>query len=193
MSYLKLDDFVATERYPIHQPESPECVNLIADCHRMIRRDSICTLPRFLRSGAVQVLANEISDLEPVSRKIDFESTAYGWMENSGFPDNHPRSRLFTRRCSAFASEQFSTKSLCTRLFQFDEITDFVRRLLRYETLYRSECPNISVRINIMARNDVFGWHYDTNDGVVSFCIQNADEGGVFEYAPLIRSESDEN
>ena len=51
----------------------------------------------------------------------------------------------------------------------------------------------MSVQINLMGQNDEFGWHFDTNDGVVSFIIQNADEGGEFELQPLVRSEQDEN
>ena len=44
-----------------------------------------------------------------------------------------------------------------------------------------------------MEQGDEFGWHYDTNDGAVSLVLQSAEEGGDFEYAPLIRSERDEN
>ncbi len=44
-----------------------------------------------------------------------------------------------------------------------------------------------------MRGGDCFGWHFDTNDGVVSFTLQNADNGGGFEYVPLIRDEDDEN
>ena len=44
-----------------------------------------------------------------------------------------------------------------------------------------------------MEPGDEFGWHYDTNDGAVSLVLQSAEEGGDFEYAPLIRNEADEN
>ena len=44
-----------------------------------------------------------------------------------------------------------------------------------------------------MEQGDEFGWHYDTNDGAVSLVLQSAEEGGDFEYAPLIRSETNEN
>jgi hypothetical protein len=78
-------------------------------------------------------------------------------------------------------------------LYKFDELSKFVRSLLNYDTLYRTACPTLSVQITIMDSQEVFGWHFDTNDGVVSFTIQNPDKGGGFEYAPLIRSEDDEN
>ena len=68
-----------------------------------------------------------------------------------------------------------------------------MRRVLDFKTLYRSECPHLSLQVNVLNKGDTFGWHYDTNDGVVSFVVQEADEGGAFEYAPYIRDEDDEN
>ena len=35
-------------------------------------------------------------------------------------------------------------------------------------------------------------WHYDGSDFVVTLKLQNADEGGEFEYAPFIRGPCDE-
>ncbi|MDH3447731.1 MAG: hypothetical protein OEO18_06270, partial [Gammaproteobacteria bacterium] len=37
------------------------------------------------------------------------------------------------------------------------------------------------------------GWHYDSNDVVFSLLLQAPEAGGVFEYAPYIRSKTDEN
>ncbi|MBX2882505.1 MAG: 2OG-Fe(II) oxygenase [Granulosicoccus sp.] len=188
-----LDQYVNLHQYPVHDLDSDSGHKLLATCHEMMRKDTLCALPDFLSTEAIKALTDEVTALENTARKIDFLATPYGWMQNSGFPATHPRSQMFHRRCSAITTEQLDHNGLCMTLFRFDEITEFVRRLLGYETLYRSACPNISVRVNMMDAGDEFGWHYDTNDGVVSFAIQNADEGGVFEYAPLIRSEEDEN
>jgi len=190
---FELDDFIDLDRYPIHLPDSDRGKQLVSDCREMMTQETICALPCFLRPEAVSRLAAEVVDLEQVARKIDYQSTPYGWMKNDGFGDDHPRTRLFARRCSAVTTDQLNPHGLCLTLYQFDSVTEFIRRLLGYETLFRTECPNISVRLNIMNEGDEFGWHFDTNDGVVSFIIQNADNGGIFEYAPLIRSESDEN
>ncbi|MFT5113194.1 MAG: hypothetical protein ACI8P9_002522 [Parasphingorhabdus sp.] len=192
-SELILENFIDLDLYPIHELESKVGKMLIDRCHEMMANESICVLPGFLRETALNQLKAELVDLEPVARQVDFQTTLYGWMDNSGFVPEHPRSRLLTRRCGALTTDQLPQKSVSKQLFQFDELTEFVRQLLGFETLYRSACPHISVRANVMQQGDEFGWHFDTNDGVVSFIIQNADNGGLFEYAPLIRSESDEN
>ena len=38
-----------------------------------------------------------------------------------------------------------------------------------------------------------FPWHFDGNDFTVSILVQEADEGGVFEYVPDIRNPESEN
>ena len=188
-----LSSFIDLDRYPLHQLDSELGQSLIAKCHRMMAEDTICVLPGFLRPVVTKDLAAEIDALESYARNINFLTTLYGWMDNSGFPEEHPRSRLFRRQCSVLTTDQLDDNGLCMQLFQFNQLTEFVRRLLNYETLYQSACPNISARLNIMSSGDQFPWHFDTNDGVVSFITQEADHGGIFEYAPLIRSEDDEN
>jgi hypothetical protein len=190
---MLLADFIDLHRYPINSLNSDEGKSLIAKCHDMMSRETICVLPGFLKSKAVSCLAEEISQLESEARKVDYQTTMYGWMDNAGYQPDHPRSILLRRRCSVLTTEQLAIDGLCKRLYQMDEITNFVRVLLGYDSLYCSACPTISVRLNIMHENDEFSWHFDTNDGVVSFTTQNADSGGIFEYAPLIRSEENEN
>ncbi len=186
-------DFIDLDRYPLNNLDSPLGRTLVEDCQQMMREHAICALKGFLRPASVRALSNEVASLEDAMRRVDFRATPYGWLKNSGFAENHPRSRLFNRRCGALTADQLNPKGPCTQLFQFAELTEFVRRLLGYERLFNSACPNISVRLNIMQQGDEFGWHYDTNDGAVSLMLQDAQEGGAFEYAPLIRSEEDEN
>ena len=192
MNFSTPADFINLKKYPIDDLESAAGIALLAQCHKSIAQHSILALPGFLRSGVTTALTEEINGLHSVARKIDFLTTLYGWMDNSGFPPTHPRSTLLRRHCGVITTDQLDPDGLCMRLFHIGLLTEFVRRLLQYETLYASTCPNISVRLNIMEKGDEFPWHFDTNDGVVSFIIQNADEGGHFQHAPSIRSEENE-
>ncbi|MGI9317764.1 MAG: hypothetical protein ACR2QW_10555 [bacterium] len=188
-----LKDFIDLGRYPIHRLDSADGRALLDQCHAMMESESMCALPGFLLPEATSNIAKEINKLESVTRKVDFLATPYGWMDNTGFPKNHPRSQLMRRRCGILTTEQIDPEGPSCELFNFDLLTEFVQRLLKYDALYRSTCPTISVRANTMGFGEEFGWHYDTNDGVVSFITQNPEAGGGFEYAPLIRSEEDEN
>jgi hypothetical protein len=43
-----------------------------------------------------------------------------------------------------------------------------------------------------MTEGDELQWHFDQTDFVVSLALQDADEGGDFEVAPMIRAAGDE-
>ena len=189
----RLNTYIDLDRYPIHELDSSAGQALVAQAQQMMESDTLCLLEGFLRETAVSALSAEITPLETKAHELDYPSTLYGWMNNAGFPPDHPRSQLLQRNCSTITTEMLNPAGACLELYGFDELTDFVRRLLNYDTLYRTACPTLSVQINVMDENETFGWHFDTNDGVVSFTIQNADSGGGFEYAPLIRAEDDEN
>lgn len=189
----QLNSFVDLDRYPIHALESATGRSLIRQAREMMRSDTLCLFEGFLRVAAIEKLASEITALESTAHRINHRCTVYGWMNNAGFPADHPRSQLLQRSCGVISTDQLDPAGACFELYRFDELTEFVRRLLGYDELYRMACPTLSIQINTMQQDETFGWHFDTNDGVVSFTIQNADSGGGFEYAPLIRDENDEN
>ena len=189
----RLDFYVNLDRYPLHDLDGSTGKAMVRRAHEMMERDTLCLLDDFLREPAVKLLASEIAQLEPQAHQVDYLSTPYGWMNNAGFPADHARAQLPRRKCSVISTDLLNPDGACLELYGFDELTEFVRRLLRYDTLHRTACPTLSVQVNVMREDENFGWHFDTNDGVVSFTIQNPDTGGGFEYAPLIRDEADEN
>ena len=46
--------------------------------------------------------------------------------------------------------------------------------------------------INLVEEGEGFPWHFDTNNFTVTLAIQNGYKGGVFEYAPNLRTAQDE-
>ena len=45
--------------------------------------------------------------------------------------------------------------------------------------------------VNVSLEGNGFPWHFDTNNYTVTLAIQNATEGGEFEYAPMIRQKNE--
>jgi hypothetical protein len=189
----RLNFYIDLDRYPLHDLDGIAGKALVRRAHAMMERDTLCLFEGFLREAAIKLLATEIAKLEPKAHQVDYLCTPYGWMNNAGFPADHPRSQLPRRKCSVISTDLLNPDGASLELYGFDALTEFVRRLLRYDTLHRTVCPTLSVQVNIMREDENFGWHFDTNDGVVSFTIQNPDNGGGFEYAPLIRDEANEN
>jgi hypothetical protein len=189
----RLNLYIDLDRYPIHEIDNGAGRAVVRRAHEMMACDTQCVFEGFLRAAALRQLSAEISSLEPTAHRVDYASTLYGWMNNAGFPADHPRSQLPRHNCSVISTDMLDPRAACRELYGFDQLTEFVRQLPGFPTLYRSVCPTLAVQVNVIQEQDRFGWHFDNNDGVVSLTIQNADNGGGFEYAPLIRAEDDEN
>jgi len=71
---------------------------------------------------------------------------------------------------------------------------EFLRTVLDEpeDRFFRYADPLADVIVNMANEGNGFPWHFDTNNFTVTLAIQNADEGGDFEYAPNIR-EGGEN
>ncbi len=189
----RLAHYVDLEQYPIHDISGARAQELIKNCQEALRKDALCLLPGFLKADARQEMAREISAIESQARPNKYPATAYGWKNNRGFPDSHPRRMLHERDVGILTTEQLDQHGPCLELFQFDEMTEFIRHLLGLDSLYRWACPTLGVMINVMRQDQCFGWHFDANEWAVSLMIEEAAEGGTFDYAPLIRDEKDEN
>ena len=190
---MDASQIVDLEHYPIANLDAAARRALVDNCRRDLDEQSICTLPGFIRPDAMPALVAEAQVLAPKCYRNDNLRTPYSWKCNEGFPAGHPRSQVFRNRSGLVMTSQFPGDGPIEALYRWDPLTDFVREALGCETLYRSACPHLSLNLGVEGESDQFGWHFDTNDGVVSLLLQEPDGGGHFEYVPYIRAEDDEN
>ena len=189
---IRLAELIDVERYPIDDPEGAGA-ELIARCRRDLDESALCCLPGFVTAGALNSVKEEILAHQGEAYWTESERTLYSWRDLSALPADHAARITSPHRLASVTRDKFATDSVLNHLFELDELTDFVRRCLGMETLYRVECPYLSMNIKVMQKGAQHGWHFDTNDGAVSLLVQTASEGGHYEYVPYIRSEQDEN
>ena len=61
------------------------------------------------------------------------------------------------------------------------------------QPIYRNQDPYQSLNISVMNAGGCQQWHFDSGNLVTTLLLQEPEAGGIFEYAPAIRSEEDEN
>ena len=149
-----LSTFIDTDRYPIDDLDSQAGRDLVGRCRKMLSGHTLCLLEGFLREDAVAALTTELAELEGEAHKVNYPSTVYGWMNNAGFPPDHPRSRLEPRQCGVLSTDLFDSSGPSWELFRLDALREFVRRVLGYETLFRSECPTLAIQANVMGEGE---------------------------------------
>jgi len=190
---VSASNLVNLKAYPIQDIETPAAQALVARCRQDLDESALSRLDAFIRPDAIAAMTNEIDSLVNCAYRAEHQRTPYSWRYNLDFPDGHPRRALHMNRYGYLLYNQLENKSLISQLYEWKPLTEFVRQILSFETLYRTADPYLSIVINIMKSGDELAWHFDTNDGVVSLMLQTADDGGEFEYAPYIRNELDEN
>ena len=192
-----IHQLIDLDRYPIHELDSNAGRDLVSKCQQSLADTAGALLPDFVRPDALSRIATEAEQLVEVSHRYDRPREAflghprYGDGDLDEFGDL--KKRLHDNRYNQVLNYQIPNDSDLRALYLWPDLTEFVRRVLNRDNLFPSQCPHLALTMKIAFEGDQDGWHYDPNDGVVTLQLQTPDAGGIFEYAPYIRSDDDEN
>ena len=189
-----IEDIVDLERYPLHIPGQPQYDSLLARGREALEQRALFAMPGFIRSAMLPRMAAEIGALLPQSTRYQRPRNAYTYVESENeLPPTHPRNQAHACAYNQVLNYQIRNDSPLRWLYYWQPLADFLQRLCGYASFYRSDCPNLALSAKIAGEGDTDGWHYDSNDVVFSILLQAPEAGGVFEYAPFIRSDEEEN
>ena len=94
----------------------------------------------------------------------------------------------------AIAFDQMSSDSPSRQLYQSDDLLNFVSAITDEPELYRCIDPLVSCHFSVFRDGDELGWHYDPKTNLVlTLQLQDADDGGHFEFANGVRSKEFDN
>jgi len=188
-----LSDMVDTDRYPLHQPDSPVLQAEIARCRAELEEFGCCLLPGFLRPEALAEATRDSRSLAPMAYFSNSYTNPYFTADDPSLPEDHPR-RTFMERSSGFVTrDQIPPTSPIHRLYVARAMKALVEACLGEEKIYEYADPFAGLVINVLPDGTQQPWHYDTNEFIVSMMTQKAEKGGEFEYSPMIRSPEGEN
>lgn len=183
---IDLTDLIDLERYPIHRngPFRDELVNRVrAD----LETDGCAVLKRFLTPLAVQELTAEVNGVSTCGHCSYGRTNPYFTQDDPTLPTDDPRRRFFDRSNNFIAADNFKSTGTLRTIHDFPAFDPFIQDCLQEKAFYRYADPLADVIVNMADEGEGFPWHFDTNNFTVTLAIQNAEEGGAFEYAPNIR------
>ena len=186
---------VDTERFPLDRLDDDRGRDFIAGCRSDLARTAICVLEDFVRPHALAAMVDETSPLIPQGYYYDKPRGSYEGNDDARgpWPAGHARTVLHTNRYRQVLNYQIPNDSRVRSVFHWPALTEFVRRVLGFETLYTGACPHLALTLQISHEGDGNGWHFDSNNGNVTLLIQQPDAGGTFEYVPDLREDHDEH
>jgi len=112
---------------------------------------------------------------------------------NHDYPDHHPVNTFIERSSGFIPGDSWDSGCATDVIFRAPALARFLADCLEVAELHCYADPLAGLTANILDPGQQFTWHFDTNDFAVTVLVDEADQGGRFEYVPNIRSAEDES
>lgn len=194
LSNLDLSAFIDTDRYPIHQAESPKLQQSIASARCELSETGCAHLPAVFRPGVHEQLMAETTAAAPEAFELSRDLTPYGdGGQHGDWPDDHPRNRTGTMSNGFVGKDRIPTDTMIRSLYDDPDFKRFAADCMGIDTLCQFADPIRGLVINVMNDGAQMPWHYDANEFIVSLMTKKPAAGGTFEYCADLREPGDEH
>ena len=182
---------IDTDTYPIHDRAAPAFRALLDQVQGALDRDGCAVLKGFVRPTAIPELVKEAETAAPRAHRSTGRTNAYFTKDDPTLPPDHPMRRFYDRSNAFIPGDNFGGESLLRQIYTWPPFAAFAKSALRQDRFFPYADPLGDVIVNAADEGNGFPWHFDTNNFTLTLCLQNADDGGAFEYAPNIRREGE--
>jgi hypothetical protein len=187
---------VNTTLYPLDRLDSTDGQALLHRVRTGLQQDGSCTLPDFVTADVLHEMATQARSISHLAYPGPTEVNPYFFNyrlgEGETLPDTHPLRRKGKRQLAQVATDLIPADFMLSELYQSPLMLDFLSEVLE-QPVYQNRDPYQSLNISVMDQGGCQQWHFDSGNMVTTLLLQEPESGGVFEYAPAIRSDSDEN
>ena len=193
MSTVAAIEMVDVERYPLTDPESPAWREIVARTREELAGTGCSVLADFIRPELRISLRKECAELAPHAYTKIEKVNAYNIALDTPLPEDHPGRTIMERGNAFVARDHIPASSIIHQLYTSPLFQRFVADCFALPELHELADPLSGLTLNVIAPGRAHPWHFDTNEFTVSMLTQEAEDGGVFEYCPNIRSTETEN
>ena len=179
--------------YPIHALDGEVGAALVRDCRARFAEAGVLDLPGFLTPEATALLAAEAVSLEGAAHHYTADHTVYFEPPDEALEADHPRRRTVRTDKGNVPYDLIPRSAQLRALYEWDSVLAFVAAVLDEPGLTRHPDPMAALNINVHGEGQELGWHFDRAEFAITLALQPSEGGGVFEYAPGLRSAADEN
>ena len=184
-------ELIDLDRYPIHEDGPPRAA-LIERIRADLGRDGCAVIKSFLTARGIAALTDEADGVADRGHRSFNRTNVYFTKDDPSLPADDPRRQFFDRSNAFIPADNFAKDGPLRTIHDSAGFDRFIQDCLQEERFHRYADPLADVIVNMAEEGNGFPWHFDTNNFTVTLAIQNAEEGGAFEYAPRIR-KGDEN
>lgn len=188
-----LDEIVDTARYPLADPEGEGWRAAVAVARADLAATGCHVLREFVRPELVETLRAQGAAIAPDAYYKVERVNAYNIPLDTELPQDHPGAIVLERGNAFVPRDLIPADALIHRMYVSEVFQRFVADCFGLPGLHEFADPLAGLCLNVVAPGMSHPWHFDTNEFTVSMLTQPADEGGVFEFCPNIRTPEAEN
>jgi len=191
---MQLHDLIDLDRYPIHDPASAEYTDAVAAAHVGLRSVGCAVIKDLVRPEALATISHEIVERKPTTHFSKQTINPYFHTEvNPDYPTGHAVNTFIERSSGFIPGDSWDSSCATDALFRSPDLARFLADCLEIPELHCYADPLAGLTANIVDPGQQFTWHFDTNEFAVTVLVDEADDGGLFEFVPNIRSVDDES
>ena len=143
------DRMVNLERYPIDNADSAGFAALVRMCRNRFVEDGLCTLPRFIRPAALEVLATEANGCAGDAWFCDGTHNVYLTQNDAHVPPDDVARRQERTYVGSVPYDRIGADSSLRRLYLWDPLKNFVGAVLGKSRLHRFADPLGACSVNV--------------------------------------------
>ena len=186
-------DDIDLARYPLDRPGSADWQRMVADAKAGLVRDGLFNLPGFLTAEA---LAETLAHVRP---RLARESFHHSRWHNIYFKDavdglapDHPALQKVETANHTRCHDQLTGTPL-DRIYRDAGFIAFLEAVMDRPRLHIMDDPLAGVNVLEYRDGEALNWHFDRSIFTTTLLLQEAEAGGLFEYARNLRSAEDPN
>ena len=180
------------ERYPMADISSGAALEFADRCRTQYQQTGLCMLPGFVRPEALEQLVSESNTVSDKAFFCDSTHNAYLTEQDDSISEDSVEGRQEKTFVGSVAYDHIAENSHLRNLYLWDPLKTFIGHVLSKSSFYRSEDPLGACSINVFVDGGEHGWHFDESEFTVTLMLQPPENGGSFEYVPLIRGLANE-
>ncbi|MDG1181923.1 MAG: 2OG-Fe(II) oxygenase [Tateyamaria sp.] len=188
-----MKDILDLDRYPLGQQGSTAYQQMVDDAKAGLAHHGLFNLAGFMRPKSIAEM------LDHVCPRLATESFHHRRSHNIYFQDQMDG---LAPDDPALAKVETANHTLChdqllgtalDRLYNWQPFMHFLAAVMEQSALYVMDDPLSGINVLEYRTDEALNWHFDRSIFTTTLLLQSAQDGGDFEYAQDLRSDTDAN
>lgn len=188
-----MHDILDLERYPLDHPGTPAYRDMVDAARTRLARDGLFNLVGLMRPEALRQL---LAHVQPLMKTESFHHTRWHniYFEDTvdGVDPNDPALQKVETSNHTLCHDQMRGTAL-DRLYAWPPFIRFLEAVTDQPRLHIMDDALAGINVMEYRAGEALNWHFDRSVFTTTLLLQEATEGGAFEYAQDLRSAEDPN